>query len=1008
MRKVALFCLMFAGFVCAVDAAAPAQRRGRTAPSAAPAASGSSGAAVSARAAKPATGTVAARAATPAARTNARTTPTAAASTAGSKTVAARAGAMQKVVGTGTKVASAAKNTVVSEECQQKYAGCMDSFCMLDNASGGRCLCSDKNAELNAVLAEIEKLDQQSYQMATTGVERIEMGADADAAIANANAVASSLNRGEDDNKNSRRSLDLSLWDTTLDFEDEDIFGGMSEVSVDDKEGDELYRTVAGLCSAQIPECSGEISMLQLMYAQQIKSDCTAYENSLKQQKNASAQKLAAAEKALRDAALDQLRTSNKYDLGQCVIQFKNCMVTTAGCGDDFANCASVSAMDSTNTRKSTSRKVKNYSIKGAATTIEISASTYDTMMAKKPLCESVTKNCTRVADQVWDAFLREVGPQLKSAELIAEDNARQNCIGSISDCFQKACKDSIDPNDPDGSYDMCLTRPEAMLSLCKVPLNACGISEKNPTAGENGNVWTYVVARLASMRVDSCTREVKECLQSDDRCGKDYTQCIGLDTDTIVRMCPYDKLVGCQQVYGESDIRGDAVYEELANMVQGVMLNIDNSMLTQCQNVVNEAMIKVCGSTEDCNGLVLNEGIGTRSLEYKICEYAGNESNLEIDYARCRTSESQIMDNELGLGGGAIKPFAGVLDGTIYWDGIEFDENGKLTTGDKYFEKIAGVSNTSKTRSSSKTSSLTSISQSQKAGINSELSALQQAIDNAIETVEADPQVQFCLTGRQVQGMTRGGKTEQDKIGREGGRFPQLTKQVRMQIAQAALKVAKENYYNKYDELNANMLSDYAKIGERISEIQGENAKDARREYARVACVNFAESSSMARSAEPPKSAGGKIMAAVAITAAAVAIPFTAGLSGVVVKGAVATIAGSSMTVTGVVASGAVAAGAAGVSAVALSGNKNSANGEYGMTKTTTVDSGDKELVGTKQVNNWNYKETVTSTFEWETLMCRKCTRTQQCDKTKNPLFGNKYCKTWAEPVENCVDIQF
>ena len=46
------------------------------------------------------------------------------------------------------------------------------------------------------------------------------------------------------------------------------------------------------------------------------------------------------------------------------------------------------------------------------------------------------------------DTFLRKVAPQVKSAELIAEDKARQDCIGNISSCFQKACKDTIDPND--------------------------------------------------------------------------------------------------------------------------------------------------------------------------------------------------------------------------------------------------------------------------------------------------------------------------------------------------------------------------------------------------------------------------------------------------------------------------------------------------------------------------------------------------------------------------------
>ena len=73
-------------------------------------------------------------------------------------TVSARAATTQKVVGTGTKVAGAAKNIVVSEECQAKYEGCMDAFCMIDNDSGGRCICSDKNADLDAIFAESKPL----------------------------------------------------------------------------------------------------------------------------------------------------------------------------------------------------------------------------------------------------------------------------------------------------------------------------------------------------------------------------------------------------------------------------------------------------------------------------------------------------------------------------------------------------------------------------------------------------------------------------------------------------------------------------------------------------------------------------------------------------------------------------------------------------------------------------------------------------------------------------------
>ncbi len=620
--------------------------------------------------------------------------------------------------------------------------------------------------------------------------------------------------------------------------------------------------------------------------------------------------------------------------------------------------------------------------------------STYDTLVSKKPLCETVTKSCVNVASQVWDTFIKEVAPQIKSAELIAENNARQNCVANISDCFQKACKDNIDPNDPDGSYDLCLTRPGAMLNLCKIPLNACGIDASSEAKAAQSDVWDFVVARLAAMRVDACTTEVKNCLQSDDRCGKDYSNCIGLDTDTIIRMCPYDKLVSCQKIYGDDrnqDIRGDAVYEELSNMVQGIMLNIDNAFLTECQNAANQAMINVCGDTEDCSNLTIDDGIGSRSLEYKICEYTMSENTLDIDYAKCRTDVSQIQDKELGrvenstsVELGPVTPFSGVLDGTIYWESVEINDDGRLSTVDEYLKKIDD----------------SKMSERQKERVKSELAVLQKSIDTAINTIEADPKVQFCRTGREVQGMRTGENTTATRLGANGeARFPELTKQMRMIIANAALKAAKDNYYKKYDELNEKMLQDYATIGERMAEIQGKNALDARREIARIACINFAEAASLPKSPNPPKSGFGKMLAAVALTAAAVAIPLT----GIATVAAGATIGAGAITTTA-----AIGGGALGVAGIGLLGNAGSgnANGADGGISDGAL--GDRQLIGSKQLNQWNYKETITSTFEWETLKCEKCVRAQRCSNTKNPLFGNKYCKSWAEPTETCNTTQF
>lgn len=969
MKKIAIFCALLLGVSATANAATAVNPRGQSASGTTNTASTTgtrtgTAAARSATTARSATGTrsstttsTTARSAT-AGRTTVSRTPTSAStssttSTARSATVAARAGATQKVIGTGTTVAAANENVVVSEACRQKYYGCMDSFCMLDNDSGGRCICSDKNAEYDDILAQIEALDLQSYQMATYGVERIEMGDAADVAIANANAVAQSI-MNDTSKEKEKKSLDLTSWLSPVDFSSDDVFAdtGTLQSPIEGKEGDALFSASNQICVQQMPECESELSMLQLMYAQQIRSDCTAYENSLKQQKNASAQKLYAAEQALREAALEQYQSANKYDLGQCTVEFKNCMISTGGCGEDFSGCASIAAFDSTSTRGN--KKASTYEIQGTVTSIEIQASTYDILLSKKPLCESVTKQCQLVADQVWDTFLKEVAPQVKSAELIAENNARQNCIGNISSCFQQACKDTMDPNDPDGSYDLCLTRPETMLNLCQVPLNACGISTASAEDAQESDIWDFVVARLASMRVNSCTAQFKECLQSTDRCGEDYTQCIGLDTDTIMRMCPYDTLVGCQQVYGETDIRGEAVYDELYSVAQGIFLNIDNNLLEECQNAANEAMIKVCGDTENCNSLTVDENIGARSLEYKICEYSNSDNSLDINYSACRTDVSQILDSELGrveggttTGLGDVTPFAGVIDGLIYWESVEIDEDGRLISVDDYLNNV---------EKKEITGGAVSVNPVQKEKISSELAVLQSNIDSAINAIEADPQVQFCMTGRTVDGINN--RTVVDRSGSTKGRFPELTKQMRMIIANAALKSAKDNYYKKYDELNDRMLQDYTTIGERVAEIEGENALDARRELAREACVTLSEFSSLPKSPEPPANTFGKMLAVTS-----------------------------------------------GVLALAFIGYGDSNGNDVTLAE---GDLSERQMVGSTQLNQWNYKETITSTFEWDTLVCHKCTRTQQCSKIKNPWFGNKYCKTWADPVETCTDTQF
>ncbi len=738
--------------------------------------------------------------------------------------VASRA-AKQSVISTGTKVAAAAQNTVVDEKCWNGFMGCMDSFCMLDNANGGRCICSDKNAEYDSILAEIQSLDEQSYQMATVGVERIEMGDDANAVMKKTQEITKSIEK--DSAQSKRKTLDLSAWDVNeidFDAEVEDIFSLSSDgTGITNKTGDALYRAAAKLCNAQIPECKSQSTMMELMYKQRVRSDCTAYENSLRQQRTQSAQKLATAQSAMREAALEQYRNANKYDLGQCTVQFKQCMQTTGGCGEDFSGCVEYSVRQDL-VNGGTDRNEKT--IKGTSSKIKLSKATYDVLEAKKELCMSVTQQCVNVRDQVWDTFLREVAPQVKSAELMVESNMRSSCISNISTCFQKACKDNMDPNDPDGSYDMCLTNPDALEGACKVEIDPCKKSVPN--------IMTYVTARLASMRVDACTREFKECLTSEeDRCGADYTQCVGLDTDTIVKMCPRDKLVGC---YNSKKPDAD-VYDELAEIATGIFLNIDNNMLSTCQKALDTAMLRVCGSTENCDELVIDNGTGKRSIEYQVCKV--NEDNTFTN--ECYNSIDGISTEKL-----TENKWGAKITGLIYWGEISYeaDQNTfpntfQFTKIDKYMDNVAKATLGQDKDRDDLDNETKEIIRDRVYGM--EVKALTNAVENAINAIESDQVVQYCMSGREFQGYKRtlGAK------GNDKARFPNLTSQIRQIIATSALKTARDNYMEKYDEEIKRAMKDQVTAAKRYD-------SDAAKRAAKETCEAWKDNSQLPKAKTP------------------------------------------------------------------------------------------------------------------------------------------------------------
>ena len=652
----------------------------------------------------------------------------------------------QSVIQNGTTVRTRVEAAgVYDAECYDAYYGCMDQFCILDNSNGGSCACSDLNADLEKQLASIQDTLSEAERIRTEEVERVQAGANADIIFngsrqydKNGNVIYS---KSAEQTKEEKRANLLSLWDdVSFDFDD-DMFENSME-TIADKTGGALFNAADALCREQIPSsCAKDLNFLHQLYARQITSDCKAFENSIAQNKARADAELAAANADVRNALRESLAASNKYDLGQCMVEFRKCMQTEDACGAGWMNCVSTIASENMQNNAATSTaktKVKTVDV------YNITASTMEMLNAKRNICENVLGSCVAVRDQVWPAFLREAAPTIRVAEINAESQFRQSCLTNISNCIHKACMDDIAGRGV-ATMDACLSRPEMARSFCKVEIDPCERMEPL--------IWGYVSDKLAAMRVDACTTEVKECFTDETRCGADFSNCIGMDYDYIHNICPLEKLVVCKANNPKFSM------SDLDSMLMGLYLNIDNAALNNCQNLVNTKMAEVCGSTTDCNKFAADDTIGTGSLrsvkdgnKYRIT------GMISFGSIKMGNATGGVTDGGEKLGAGKI----GIQD---YLAQVRKNNEG-VDNKDKIIFAIE-----------------------------EELNNIAGTINRTIEMIEQDPKIQFCVSGRNLEQITG----EQDAT--TTARFPHLLDQVKMQIATAALRQAQDNYNEKFNK---------------------------------------------------------------------------------------------------------------------------------------------------------------------------------------------------------------
>ena len=217
-------------------------------------------------------------------------------------------------------------------------------------------------------------------------------------------------------------------------------------------------------------------------------------------------------------------------------------------------------------------------------------------------------------------------------------------------------------------------------------------------------------------------------------------------------------KEVGVDEESGKKTFA--ASWDYIDSVIQGIWLGIDNSMLEQCQNLVNEKMLEVCGDTLSCEAAFASDkAIGTDSLT----SYTDKNGDFVID---------------------GLISFGNVQINRITDEEKTRDENVKFGT---YEVDIAGYAD--------RISDADTVAKSR---VISALQSTANKINQTIAVISQDSKIKMCVQGRDMSQV----RTREDARTTSTARYPHLLDSAIMAIVESGIDRANKNYTEKYNGL--------------------------------------------------------------------------------------------------------------------------------------------------------------------------------------------------------------
>ena len=408
-----------------------------------------------------------------------------------------------------------------SKTCRDAYRACMDEFCLLDESEGSRCACSSNINQSKSLIQEIQDIQAEADKLYTEGVEREQLGAQARLVFGESEAA-----------KKSSAASGINFADWINSGTDEDASLGM-----DSDIGDPLYAMAAEFCADRLEACGDDAAMEEMLYSRMIVQDCKSFESYLKDQKSLAEMNKRTAESAVRQARLQMLDTTNKYNRGECLLAYRSCIADKGGCGVNFENCLDA-----------------------------------DLLNRRANACENVLDQCMAVREYVLEDWQDESEMILEEAAKYADQNARNTCTARIQLCLEDSCSTATSTT--------CLSDINVAAGICPV------IDECNELVP---GLKDIIAGDLGKIRTRFCQNDIDACLR--DKCGENFTapECLGKSTSYIASLCPQDMFTSCK----------DEKHFDV--ILQAVLMQLDYQMVQGCVDYFSEQLGKVCGTDMAC-----------------------------------------------------------------------------------------------------------------------------------------------------------------------------------------------------------------------------------------------------------------------------------------------------------------------------------------------------------------------------------------------------------------------